>query len=180
MKKILKTTSLFVFVIIGSLVSTSCTDLSPEKIFDIAALNSNTLSSFGSKEINYKLESEPQVYDENQKKMVASSYYDFFNFSITNLETRLQTLKDIPEDDDNKELIQSSKDLFSYAIEKQKEGYLPIAKMKDEKASPEQIQKAITEFDASTQEEIDSKFTRLMTAAKAYAAKHNINAKFGF
>ena len=69
--------------------------------------------------------------------------------------------------------------MFSYAISKQKEGYLPIAKLKDEKASPEQIEKAVADFDASTRNEIDAKFTKLMNVAQAYVDKHNINAKIG-
>ncbi len=178
MKRILNATALFLAVITG-LTFTSCTNLSPEKTFEIAALNSNLLSRFGGKEINEKLQSEAMVYDENQKKMVPSSYQDAFKYDINNLETRYQSIKDIPEDDDNKELLQASKDLFSYAIAKQKEGYLPIAKLKDEKASPEQIEKAIADFDASTQKDIDAKFTKLMTAAQAYVDKHNINAKIG-
>ncbi|MFC0779507.1 hypothetical protein [Flavobacterium sp. HJSW_4] len=179
MKRILNTITLFLVLIVGSLVATSCNNLSPEKTFEIAALNSNLLSRFGSKEINEKLQSEAMIYDESQKKMVSSSYYDAFKYDITNLETRFQTIKDIAEDDDNKELLQASKDLFSYAIAKQKEGYLPIAKLKDEKASPEQIQKAIANFDSSTQSEIDAKFTKLMNVAQAYVDKHNINAKIG-
>lgn len=179
MKKILKNAIIALVISTGSLVATSCTNLSPEKTFEIAALNSNLLSRFGSKEINEKLQSEPQVYEESQKKMIPSSYYDAFKYDITNLETRFQTIKDIAEDDDNKELLQASKDLFSYAIAKQKEGYLPIAKLKDEKASPEEIEKAIADFDASTQSEINAKFTKLMTVAQAYVDKHNINAKIG-
>ncbi|MBE8727543.1 hypothetical protein [Flavobacterium hungaricum] len=178
MKKILNKSIVFALITV-SIITASCTNLSPEKTFEIAALNSNLLSRFGSKDINFKLESEPQIYEESQKKMVPSSYYDYFKFDIANLETQLNRIKEIPEDDDNKELLQASKDLFSYAIAKQKEGYLPIAKLKDEKASPEQIQKAIADFDASTQNEIDAKFTKLMTAAKAYVEKHNINAKIG-
>ena len=111
--------------------------------------------------------------------MVTSSYYDYFKFNIDNLEKQLGRIKEINEDDDNKELLQASKDLFTYAIAKQKEGYLPIAKMKDDKASPEQIEKAIVDFDASTRKEIDAKFTKLMNVAKAYVDKHNINAQFG-
>jgi len=56
---------------------------------------------------------------------------------------------------------------------------LPIAKLKDEKASSEQIEKAIADFDASTQKDIDTKFTKLMNVAQAYVDKHNINAKIG-
>lgn len=179
MKKILNKSILLLVLIVSSIASTSCTNLSPEKTFEIAALNSNLLSRFGGKEISDKLQSEAQVYDESQKKMIASTYYDSFKYDIKNLETRFQTIKDITEDEDNKELLQASKDLFSYAIAKQKEGYLPIAKLKDEKTSPEQIQKAIADFDASTQNEIDTKFTKLMTVAKAYVEKHNINAKIG-
>jgi hypothetical protein len=51
--------------------------------------------------------------------------------------------------------------------------------MKDEKASPEQIEKAIADFDASTQNDIEVRFTKLMNVAKAYVEKHNINAKIG-
>ena len=178
MKKTLNN-SIILVLIVTSLFLTSCTNLSPEKTFEIAALNSNLLSRFGSKDINFKLESEPQIYDESQKKMIPSSYYDYFKFDITNLETQFKKIKEIKEDDDNRELLQASKDLFSYAITKEKEGYLPIAKMKDEKASPEQIEKAIADFDAATQSEIDTKFTKLMNVAKAYVAKHNINAKIG-
>jgi hypothetical protein len=179
MKKVLNNSIIVLVLIAASMFSTSCTNLSPEKTFELAALNSNLLSRFGSKDINFKLESEPQVYDETQKKMIPSSYYDYFKFEITNLETQYKRITEINEDDDNRELLQASKDLFGYAIAKEKEGYLPIAKMKDEKASPEQIQKAIADFDASTQNDIDVKFAKLMTVAKAYTAKHNINAKFG-
>lgn len=178
MKKTLNN-SIILVLIAASLVLTSCTNLSPEKTFEIAALNSNLLSRFGSKDINFKLASEPQIYDEAQKKMIPSSYYDYFKFDIANLETQLKNIKDIKEDDDNRELLQASNDLFSYAIAKEKEGYLPIAKMKDEKASPEQIEKAIADFDASTQNDIEAKFTKLMNAAKAYVEKHNIDAKIG-
>jgi hypothetical protein len=178
MKKTLNNSFILV-LIAASLVLTSCTNLSPEKTFEIAALNSNLLSRFGSKDINFKLASEPQIYDEAQKKMIPSSYYDYFKFDIANLETQLKNIKVIKEDDDNRELLQASKDLFSYAIAKEKEGYLPIAKMKDEKASPEQIEKAIAGFDASTQNDIEAKFTKLMNAAKAYVEKHNIDAKIG-
>ncbi|MBZ4035679.1 ABC transporter permease [Flavobacterium sp. 17A] len=179
MKKILNTTILFLITIIGSLTFTSCNNFSPEKTFDVAVLNSNLLSRFGGKEISSKLESEAQVYDESQKKMIPSSYQDAFKYDISNLEIRLKSISEIPEDDDNKEMLQASKDLFSYVIAKQKEGYLPIAKMKDEKASPEQIQQAIADFDASTQTEVDAKFNKLMAVGKAYAEKHNIDAKFG-
>jgi hypothetical protein len=178
MKNTLNKSIAFVLIAV-SIITTSCTNLSPEKTFEIAALNSNLLSRFGSKEINEKLQSEPQVYEESQKKMIPSSYQDNFKYDISNLEIQFNRIKEIPEDDDNKELLQASKDLFAYAIAKQKEGYLPIAKMKDEKASPEQLEKAIADFDASTQNEIDAKFTKLMNAAKAYVEKHNINAKIG-
>ena len=179
MKKTLNNSIILLVLIVTSIFLTSCTNLSPEKTFEVAALNSNLLSRFGSKDINFKLESEPQIYDETQKKMIPSSYYDYFKFDITNLETQFKKIKEIKEDDDNRELLQASKDLFSYAITKEKEGYLPIAKMKDEKASPKQIEKAIADFDAATQSEIDNKFTKLMNVAKAYVAKHNINAKIG-
>lgn len=176
MKRILNTS---ILLIAGSLFFTSCNNYTPEKTFEIAVLNSNLLSSFGSTQINQQLASDPQVYNDTTKNMVPSSYYDSFQFQIADLEKRFKTIAEIKENQDNKELLAASKDLFSYAIAKEKEGYLPIAKMKDKKVSPEQIEKAIADFDASTQDDIEVKFTKLMNVAKAYVAKHNINAKIG-
>jgi hypothetical protein len=51
--------------------------------------------------------------------------------------------------------------------------------MQDEKIPAEQIQKAIADFDAATEKDINTKFTALMNVAKAYIEKHNINAKVG-
>lgn len=176
MKRILNTS---ILLIAGSLFFTSCNNYTPEKTFEIAVLNSNLLSSFGSTQINQQLASDPQVYNDTTKNMVSSSYYDSFQFQIADLEKRFKTIAEIKENQDNKELLAASKDLFSYAIAKEKEGYLPIAKMKDKKVSPEQIEKAIADFDASTQDDIEVKFIKLMNVAKAYVAKHNINAKIG-
>lgn len=178
MKKFLNPSFPFLLLIAVNFFFTSCS-LTPEKTFETAVLNSNLLSDFGGKQINRLLESEPQVYDESTKKMISSSYYDYFKFQIADLDKRLESIKEIKEDDDNRELLEASKDLFTYAIAKQKEGYLPIAKLKDEKASPEQIKKAIADFDASTQTEIEAKFAKLMNAAQAYVDKHNIYAKIG-
>ncbi|MFL9483033.1 hypothetical protein ACI6Q2_09680 [Chitinophagaceae bacterium LWZ2-11] len=180
MKKILNTSIALLLFITGSMFLTSCDSTpSPQKTFEIAALNSNLLSDFGSKQINRQLRSEPQVYDTANKKMIASTYYDYFKFQIADLENRYKNVEKIKVNDDNRELLTASKDLFSYAITKEKEGYLPIAKMKDQKASPEDIQKAVTDFDAATRNEIDTKFVSLMNTAKIYAKKNNINAKFG-
>lgn len=180
MKKKLNTVIVLITILTGSMFFTSCNNYTPEKTFEIAVLNSNLLSSFGHTQINRQLESEPQVYDDAAKKMVPSSYYDYFQFQITELEKRQKTIAEIKEDDDNRELLTASKDLFSYAIAKQKEGYLPIAKMKDEKVPTEQIQKAIADFDTATEKDINIKFTALMNVAKAYIKKHNINAKVGY
>ncbi|WP_428230835.1 hypothetical protein [Flavobacterium sp.] len=179
MKKKLNSALVLIAILTGSMLFTSCNNYTPEKTFEIAVLNSNLLSSFGSTQINRQLESEPQVYDDATKKMIPSSYYDYFQFQITELEKRYKTIAEIKEDDDNRELLAASKDLFSYAIAKQKEGYLPIAKMKDEKVPADQIQTAIADFDASTDKDINTKFTALMNVAKAYIKKHNINAKVG-
>ena len=91
MKKILNNSIIVLILIAGSLV-TSCSNFSPEKTFDIAVLNSNLLSRFGSKEISSKLESEALVYDESQKKMIPSSYQDAFKYDISNLEIQLKSL----------------------------------------------------------------------------------------
>lgn len=165
---------------LGIFMLSACNTASPQKTFEIAALNTNMLSDFGSREIKRMLETEPQTLDAVNKKMIPSTYHNYFKFQISDLQTRYNSINNIKEDKENEELLAASKDLFSYAITKETEGYLPIAKMKDENAPTKDIQKAITDFDNATQQEMDLKFKTLTEAAKAYAQKFNINVKFDF
>jgi hypothetical protein len=175
-------TSLFAVALLflGIFMLSACNTASPQRTFEIAALNTNMLSDFGSREIKRLLETEPQTLDVVNKKMIPSSYQNYFKFQISDLQTRYNSINNIKEDKDNKELLAASKDLFSYVIIKETEGYLPIAKMKDNNAPMKDIQKAINDFDIATQQEMDLKFKTLTEAAKVYAGKFNINVKFDF
>lgn len=176
-----KNTILFsvLFILVATmLLSTGCISDSPQKIFEQTALNANLVTKFGSRDINHLLKENPETYDASQKKMIPSTYEAYFLFKISYIEQAEERIKKIKIDDDNKEIVTASLDLFSYAIAKEKEGYIPIAKMKDQKASEATINSAIMAFDKANSKMANQKFETLLAAAKAYAQKHQINANF--
>lgn len=159
-------------------ITTGCTPESPRKIFEKTVLNANMISQFGSKDIKHLLNETPQIYDTSQKKMVTSSYEDYFKFKISYLEQAEKSIKKIKINDDNKEIVTASLALFAYVIPKEKEGYLKIARLKDQKASETDINNAITVFDEANNENANQKQDTLLAVAKKYAQKHNLDAKF--
>ncbi|MFH6993743.1 hypothetical protein [Flavobacterium sp. FlaQc-48] len=178
MKKNKKSTSAFFLLVATLFLVTGCTPESPEKIFEKTVLNTNMLTKFGSMDIHHLLKETPEVYDASQKKMVPSSYEDYFKFKISYLEQAEESIKKIKLNEDNKEIVTASLGLFAYVIPREKEGYIQIAKLKDQKASEDVITNAIIAFDAAHSKEANEKFETLITIAKAYAQKHNLDAKF--
>lgn len=150
----------------------------PEKSFDVAVLNSNTITSFSGKEIYGWLQSPPQVYDIKSKQMVASSYVDYVKFKFSYAEKALKDIQALPVTEETKPMIEASKDLFAYAVDKEENGYVAIATMKDKHMADDQIKVAAIDFNNKYMPEFEQKYNKLMDIGKGFAAKHNIKATF--
>lgn len=164
--------------IVAVFLLSSCTMTSPERYFDIAVLNSNTISQFGGKEIYDWLRTQPQTYDEKSKQMVTSSYVDYVKFKFSYAEKALRDIEALTVTEDTKPMIEASRDLFSYAVDKERSGYVSIAAMKDHHASDEEIKAAAIDFNKQFQAEFGQKYDKMIEIGKAYAGKHNIKADF--
>jgi hypothetical protein len=162
---------------IGLLLA-ACNTATPEKYFDVAVLNANTLSRFGGKEIYEMLKETPQSYDEKSKQMVQSSYVDHVKFRIMYAEKAYKDVQALTETEETKPMIEASKDLFGYTVDKQKNGYLSIAAMKDAHVPDDSIELAAVKFNELYQTAFSQKYDKLMELGKAYADKHHIKVEF--
>ena len=168
------------FILLAGLVlfSAACNMTKPEKYFDVSVLNANLVGRFGGKEIYQMLQETPQTYDEKSKKMVKSSYYDRVKFRISYMEKAYKDVQALSETEETKPMIEASKDLFVYTIDKVNNGYLSIAAMKDAHVADDSIKQAAVNFDQLYYEAFSKKYNKLMELGKAYADKHDIKVKF--
>ena len=156
----------------------ACNTATPEHSFDVAVLNAITLSRFGGKEIYEMLQETPQSYDEKSKKMVQSSYVDHVKFRIMYAEKAYKDVQALSETEETKPMIETSRDLFGYTIDKEKNGYLSIAAMKDAHVADDSIKLAAVRFNELYQDAFSKKYDKLMELGKAYADKHHIKVEF--
>jgi hypothetical protein len=156
----------------------ACNMTKPEQYFDVSVLNANAISRFGGKEIYELLQETPQSYDEKSKKMVQSSYVDHVKFRITYAEKAYKDVQALSETEETKPMIEASRDLFGYAIDKEQNGYLSIAAMKDAHAADDSIRLAAVRFEQLYQDAFSQKYNKLMELGKVYADKHHIKVEF--
>ena len=123
--------SLFFLSLILLTALTACNMTSPEKYFDVTVLNSNTITQFGGKEIYDWLHENPQTYNAQTKQMAPSSYVDCVKFKFSFAEKALQDIQALPVTEEAKPMIEASKDLFGFAVDKEKTGYVSIAALKE-------------------------------------------------
>jgi hypothetical protein len=156
----------------------ACNTATPEHSFDVSVLNANTLSRFGGKEIYDMLQETPQSYDEKSKRMEQSSYVDHVKFRITYAEKAYKDVQALSETEETKPMIEASRDLFGYTIDKEKNGYLSIAAMKDAHVTDDSIKLAAVKFNELYQDTFSQKYNKLMELGKLYADKHHIKVEF--
>ncbi|MFL5743152.1 MAG: hypothetical protein ACJ751_00705 [Niastella sp.] len=156
----------------------ACNTPTPEHSFDVAVLNANTFARFGGKEIYEMLQETPQSYDEKSKKMVQSSYVDHVKFRLMYAEKAYKDVQALSETEETKPMIEASRDLFGYTIDKEKNGYLSIAAMKDAHVADDSIKLAAVRFEQLYQNAFSEKYKKLMELGKVYADKHHIKVEF--
>jgi len=172
----MKLSAIFSLGIVLSLAA--CNSTTPDRYFDVSVLNANAIGRFGGKEIYEMLKETPQSFDQKTKQMVPSSYVEYVKFKIAYAEKAYKDVQELPETEETKPMLDASKDLFSYAVDKQKSGYLSIAAMKDAHAADSSIEQAAVNFHQQYAAAFSQKYDKLMEIGKAYADKHHIKVEF--
>ncbi len=165
-------------VVLSACLLLGCNFATPENYFDKAVLNANSISRFGGVEIAEWLKSKPEIYDQQKKQMVASSYVDFFKFKMSYAEKALSDIAELKETAETKPMLDASKQLFSFVLEQERLGYLNIAQMKDAHMADTAIGQAIAKFDEQNEQAFSTKYDALMQSGKAFADKNHIQVTF--
>ena len=152
----------------------------PEKYFDTAILNCNTISGFGNGQLEYELKSPSVRLVEGTKDQTeVMKRVEVINEKIQQIESNLADIKHLKETEDAKDILKTSIALHEFVLPVYKNEYLQVAQLYDKGSPKEQIdslkQSIYSKYSATYAELFD----KVTNAGKAYATKHNINVNWG-
>lgn len=167
-------------IIAATTVFFSCNlNTSPDKFFGVAVLNTNVINDFGTDRLAKGIQSEalefPNVPSSKKKGDEASIYV---NNKVLYMEKVLKDIKDLPENDDTKEIKDLSLSIYEYVIPVYKNEYTAFAKLCDAQGPEDQKQEIIQNVEKKYVPAFEEKFALLLEKGKAYAQKHDLNVKF--
>jgi len=160
-------------------LSVGCNTATPEKYFDVAVLNVNTVVGFANDGLHRQLD-QPSVklVEGTTDQTTPMKRKEVIDQDIKSIEETLDKVKGLHETDETKEMLRRSIALYEYVLPVYKNEYVQLAKLYDENASPETIASA-------TKAITDKYFTgfaklhdQLMESGKLYADRHNIKVNW--
>ena len=153
---------------------TACNNLSPEKTFEIAVLNSNMVVGFANERLSRELESPSVKLAEDGKTVIAMTRKEVIQSKIDFAEENLKKLKAMKETEDTKEMIAASVGLYQYIVPVYKTEYQQLAKLYDENASAETIQTQSQAIHDKYYQGFDVLYNKLINIGKSFAQRHSI------
>ncbi|RLK06543.1 hypothetical protein [Tenacibaculum discolor] len=170
-------------VIVVFIMFASCQKETPQKVVEKTVLKANLLmANYGIgyfEQLKELQKNEYLKYYDNDGEEYAATYSQYLHkVTIPDLERSLRDIQNLEVNEDSKELINASIELFEFCIDFYKKDYAEMAYMYDEGKSQQEINQLIKEFKAKSLEEFKEKNLELDEAAKKYAEKKGVNLKF--
>lgn len=176
MKKYLLPPLLFFYCILF----TGCNTASPEKYFDVAVLNCNTIAEFGNGSFERELESPSvKLAEGSTTQTVTMKRSEVVDDKIQIIESHFQEVKELKQTDDTKDIIQSSLALHEFVLPIFKNEYRQLAGLFDQGASKEETQSMAKAIYDKYSSRYNTLYDAVTNAGKAYATKHNIKVNWG-
>lgn len=152
---------------------------SPDKFFGVAVLNTNTISDFGTDRLANHIQLQTKEYpDRPSTKKKGDEAVTYVNNNVLYMEKVLKDIKELPENDDTKEIKDLSLSIYEYVIPVYKNEYTAYAKLCDAKGPEDQKQQIIQNIEKKYVPAFEDKFALLLEKGKAYAQKHDLNVKW--
>ncbi|XZF14543.1 hypothetical protein ACTHGU_00250 [Chitinophagaceae bacterium MMS25-I14] len=149
---------------------------SPREYFEQSALSVNSLSAFGKSELENLLYQKGTVYDyETKKYKKADTFKEQIKDNLKVNEDLYDKMKTLEETDDNREMVESAKKVFEFALSKYHSDYIRIADLKDKNEPQSVIDSAIRKFDQDNIAQFNALRHEAVNAGMGYAKKHNLN-----
>ncbi|ASZ13496.1 hypothetical protein CK934_22335 [Chitinophaga sp. MD30] len=142
---------------------------SPEKYFDAAALNANSVSLFGTDYFVRAL-----GYGKRTITPGAHLFEEQVGYNIQRIQKYLENVEALMPTKNTEPMLNALKDLFRFALESYKTDHLVIAKMIDQQAPGEEINKALEALDKKSYDTFQAKYNKLYDLGTQYAKDNGI------
>jgi hypothetical protein len=164
------------YVLAVCLICVGCNTATPEKYFDMAVLNVNTVVGFANDGMVRRL-NEPSVklVEGTKDQTMPMTRKETIEQEIGFIEEHLDKVKSLKETEDTKEILHHSIALYEYVLPVYKNEYTKLAALYDQNASKEQIQAAANAISEKYAQSFAKLHDQLMASGKLYAKKHQIN-----
>ncbi|WP_299000647.1 hypothetical protein [uncultured Tenacibaculum sp.] len=170
-------------IMVAFVLLVSCQKETPQKVVEKTVLKANLLTAnYGIgyfEQLKELQKNEYLKYYDNDGEEYAATFSQYLHkVTIPDLEKSLKDVQKLEINEDSKELINTSIELFEFCIGFYKKDYAEIAYMYDEGKSQQEIYILINEFEAKSFQEFKEKNLKLDEAAKIYAEKKGVKLKF--
>lgn len=166
-----KLVALFSFLFILA----SCNSPAPLEYYKRSVLSTVYLQHFGVTEILEILGKPPLKWSDGNKKFDTVTYQQVIQDKMAYEETLLKDVQSLKVTTDAKNMIAASIDVFQTVLKYEKEFYLPLAALKDNKGNPADIQsKAFSDLEAP-EKEVQGKIDLLWGYGKMYADANGVD-----
>ena len=156
----------------------SCNTASPEKTFDIAALNCNLIYGFADRMMEEQLASPSiKLVDEKTNATAPMKRKEVIDQKIQAIEDNYNKVKDLSVNDENKAMIEASKALYEFVLPVYKNEYTELAKLYDENAPQEKIDAIQRTIIDKYQKRFNELYDNEIKLGTAYAEAHGIEVR---
>jgi hypothetical protein len=161
------------------LLLTSCHKATPENYFDEAVLNINLITPFGGQAALQSL-AHPSVklVPGTKDQTAPMTRREIVEDQIQRVEGNLTKIKALPDNEETRDMVETSIKLHEFVLPVYKAEYRELAKLCDEGGSERERVSKAQEIDSKYLAGYEALFDRLVELGKPYAAKHNIKVEW--
>ena len=171
--------SLRLSILISCLSLAACNKPSPEKCFGIAVLNSNMLVGFANGGIERELESPSIKMGKSKDEFFPMKRREVISSKIQFVEENYEKLRGFEQTEETKDIIQHSIALHEFILPVYKSEYAQLAKLYDEDARKEEIQKMVQAIHDKYHDKFEELYNKLISSGKNYAKANDIKVNWG-
>ena len=170
--------SAVIALVVGSFLS-SCNNATPENYFDEAVLNVNQITPFGGRAALDSL-AHPSVklVPGTKDQTTPMTRKEIVENQIQRVEGNLTKIKALPDNEETRDMVQTSIKLHELVLPVYKTEYRDLAKLYDEGGSQQDRLAKAQEIDTKYLADYKTLFNRLVELGKAYATKHHIKVEW--
>ncbi len=167
------------FLLFCCILFSKCSRETPQKTFNIAVLNSNSIVGFAGSGMERQLESPSVMLDEGSNEPVTMKRSDVINSKIEFAETNLKEINGIKKTDENKEILEASQALYEFVIPVYKTEYIQLAGLYDSDSAKDRIESMSALIHDKYSFRYEELYNKLISSGKKYAENHNIKVNWG-